>query len=95
MSRLLRAIRGASARGVDVKLIVPENVDSLLTRYASRSLLRRPAGSWRRDLSVSGGAASHESRSRPMESACMFGTVNLDMRSLWLNYEVAYVHLQR
>ena len=34
---LLRAIRGTASRGVTVKLIVPEKVDSLLTRFASRS----------------------------------------------------------
>ena len=34
---LLRAMRGAAGRGVTVRLIVPEKVDSLLTRYASRS----------------------------------------------------------
>jgi len=34
---ILRAIRGAGARGVRVSLIVPEKVDSFLTRYASRS----------------------------------------------------------
>ncbi len=34
---LLRALRGAAARGVAVRLIVPEKVDSVLTRYASRS----------------------------------------------------------
>ncbi len=32
-----KALRGAAARGVKVSLIVPEKVDSLLTRYASRS----------------------------------------------------------
>ena len=34
---LLRAIRGAACRGVKVSLIVPEKVDSFLTRHASRS----------------------------------------------------------
>ena len=34
---LLRALRGAAARGVRVEMILPEKVDSLLTRYASRS----------------------------------------------------------
>ncbi len=34
---LLRAIRGAASRGVTVRLIVPEKVDSFLTRFASRS----------------------------------------------------------
>ena len=34
---MLRALRGAAGRGVRVDMILPEKVDSLLTRYASRS----------------------------------------------------------
>ena len=85
---LLRAIRGAAARGVAVSLIVPQKVDSFLTRYASRSYydellelgvtihLYRDGLLHTKSISVDGRMA-------------MFGTVNLDMRSLWLNYEVA------
>ncbi len=71
-----------------VSLILPEKVDSLLTRYASRSqyedllsvgveiFLYRDGLLHTKSITVDGAMS-------------MFGTVNLDMRSLWLNYEVA------
>ena len=85
---LLRAIRGAAGRGVQVSLIVPEKVDSFLTRYASRSYYD--------DLLEVGvsiylfrGGLLHTKSIMVDRAMSMFGTVNLDMRSLWLNYEVA------
>ncbi len=85
---LLRAIRGAGARGVKVSLIVPEKVDSFLTRYASRSFYD--------DLLDVGveiylfrGGLLHTKSIMVDGAMSMFGTVNLDMRSLWINYEVA------
>lgn len=85
---LLRAIRGAAARGVEVHLILPEKVDSFLTRYASRSYYA--------DL-MDVGVNIHLYRKGLLHTKSvtadrclsMFGTVNLDMRSLWLNYEVS------
>jgi cardiolipin synthase len=85
---MIFAMRGAAGRGVKVSLIVPERVDSFLTRYASRSYydellemgveiyLYRKGLLHTKSISVDGAMS-------------MFGTVNLDMRSLWLNYEVA------
>lgn len=71
-----------------VRLIVPEKVDSFLTRYASRSYYD--------DLLDVGvevylyqGGLLHTKSIKIDEAMSMFGTVNLDMRSLWLNYEVA------
>lgn len=85
---LLRALRGAAGRGVKVRLIVPEMVDSLLTRYASRSYYE--------DLLSVGvevylyrGGLLHTKSITVDGAMSMFGTVNLDMRSFWLNYEVA------
>ncbi len=84
---LLRALRGAAGRGVAVSIIVPERVDSVLTRYASRSYFA--------DL-LDVGVAIHLYRAGLLHtksitvdrSMAMFGSANLDMRSLWLNYEV-------
>ena len=89
---LLRAIRGAAARGVSVRLIVPEIVDSLLTRYASRSyfddLLECGV-----EIYLFGKGLLHTKSITVDRARSMFGTVNLDMRSFWLNYEVAlYVY---
>jgi cardiolipin synthase len=85
---LLRALRGAAGRGVRVDMILPEKVDSLLTRYASRSYY---------DELMDMGVRIHLYRKGLLHTKSMtadrrismFGTVNLDMRSLWLNYEVA------
>jgi cardiolipin synthase len=85
---LLRAIRGAAGRGVSVSLILPEKVDSLLTRYASRSYY---------DDLIDVGVTIYLYRDGLLHTKsvtadgklAMFGTVNLDMRSLWLNYEVS------
>jgi cardiolipin synthase len=85
---MLRAIRSAAARGVEVTLIVPAKVDSLLVRHASRSYYA--------DLMAVGvqiqcyaGGLLHTKSIVVDERITMFGTVNLDMLSLWLNYEVS------
>lgn len=85
---LLRALRGAAGRGVEVRLIVPKKVDSFLARYASRSyyddLLDVGV-----EIYLYTGGLLHTKSIMVDGSTSMFGTVNLDMRSLWLNYEVA------
>ena len=85
---LLRALRGAAARGVKVRVIVPLKVDSVMTRYASRSyyddLLDIGV-----ELYLYHGGLLHTKSITVDGHISMFGTVNFDMRSLWLNYEVA------
>lgn len=85
---LLRAVRGAAGRGVKVALIVPEKVDSVLTRFASRSyyddLLEVGV-----EIYLFRGGLLHTKSIVVDRATSMFGTVNLDMRSLWLNYEVS------
>lgn len=85
---LLRAVRGAAGRGVRVALIVPEKVDSFLTRFASRSyyddLLDVGV-----EIYLFRGGLLHTKSIVVDKNMSMFGTVNLDMRSLWLNYEVS------
>jgi len=85
---LLRALRGAAGRGVKVLLIVPKLVDSFLTRYASRSYYDDLL-----DIGVEiylyQGGLLHTKSIMADGAMSMFGTVNLDMRSMWLNYEVA------
>ena len=85
---LLRAIRGAAARGVAVSMIVPEKVDSLLTRYASRSYYDELIDSGVKIFLYRKGLLHTKSITADRRIS-MFGTVNLDMRSLWINYEVA------
>ena len=85
---ILRALRGAAGRGVKVAIIVPKRVDSFLTRYASRSyyisLLEMGI-----EVCLYRGGLLHTKSIMVDGTMSMFGTVNLDMRSLWLNYEVA------
>lgn len=85
---LILALRGAAARGVKVSIVLPEKVDSLLTRYASRSYYDELL-----DIGVMiylyRGGLLHTKSITADRALSMFGTVNLDMRSLWLNYEVA------
>lgn len=87
---LLYALRGAAGRGVRVSIIVPEKVDSLMTRHASRSYYDDLLGAGVRIYLYRGGLL-HTKSIMADRLVSMFGTVNLDMRSLWLNYEVTMI----
>jgi len=84
---VITALRGAAGRGVKVSLIVPEKVDSFLTRYASQSYyddlldMGVKIYLYRRGL-------LHTKSIMADGAISMFGTANIDMRSLWINYEV-------
>lgn len=84
---MLRALRSAAARGVRVELIVPAKVDSILVHYASRSYYAELMQAGVRIQKFNGGLL-HTKSITVDGSITMFGTVNLDMRSLWLNYEI-------
>ena len=84
---MLVALRAAASQGVRVVLIVPAEVDSVMVRYASRSYFvdLMEAGV---EIQLFHGGLLH-TKSMTVDGRCaMFGTVNLDMRSLWLNYEL-------
>jgi cardiolipin synthase len=85
---MLRALRSAAGRGVKVKMILPAKVDSFLIRHASRSyydnLMEMGV-----EIHLYRGGLLHTKSISVDGAISMFGTVNLDMRSLWLNYEVA------
>ncbi|HEX5053730.1 MAG TPA: cardiolipin synthase [Planctomycetota bacterium] len=85
---MLRAMRSAAARGVEVTLIVPARVDSLLVRHASRSYYDdlMAVGV---QIQRYGGGLLHTKSVVIDDQITMFGTANLDVRSLWLNYEVS------
>ncbi|MCG8544556.1 MAG: cardiolipin synthase [Alphaproteobacteria bacterium] len=85
---LLPALRSAANRGVKVSIIVPAKVDSILTRFASRSYYQdfKDCGV---AIHLFEGGLLHTKSITVDGSISMFGTVNFDMRSLWLNYEVA------
>jgi len=85
---VLTAILSAAERGVDVKLVVPERVDSVLVRFASLAHF---------DDLLAAGVEIARYRSGLLHTKSItvdgelsvFGSVNLDMRSLWLNYEIS------
>lgn len=85
---LLKALRGAAGRGVDVSIIVPQKVDSFFTRYASRSYFDYLLDAGINVYQYRGGLL-HTKSILVDEHVSMFGTANFDMRSLWLNYELS------
>ncbi|MCT8972513.1 cardiolipin synthase [Microbaculum marinisediminis] len=85
---LLRALRGAAGRGVKVVLVLPEKIDSFLSRHASRTYFDELFGMGVEIRFYRDGLLHTKSITVDGEIA-MFGTVNLDMRSLWLNFEVS------
>jgi cardiolipin synthase len=83
---ILRALRSAALRGVDVHLVVPKENNHLCAGYASRALYE--------ELLLAG-VHIHERRPPFMHAKALVidgefslvGTANLDVRSLHLNYE--------
>lgn len=91
---LVLALRGASARGVRVVVVLPKRIDSVLVRYASRSFFDEIVEPGGEVYEFAGGLLHTKSITVDGELA-MFGTANFDMRSLWLNYEVSLLIYER
>lgn len=87
---LLAALIAAAQRGVEVKIIVPEKNDSRLVHYASRARYEELAQSGVKIFLFSGGLL-HSKTITVDRSFSLFGSVNLDMRSFWLNFETTMV----
>ena len=84
---LLSALLSAAERGVDVTLVVPKHVDSILVRWASRA--------FQADLHAAGVHVAHftggllHTKSIAIDGEIsLFGSLNLDPRSLNLNFEI-------
>ena len=84
---LLTALVSAASRGVDVTLIVPAKVDSLLVRYASQAHKIDLLEAGVKIAMFEGGLLHTKSISVDGEFS-LFGSLNLDPRSLWLNFEI-------
>lgn len=84
---LLTALLSAAQRGIDVTIIVPEKIDSLLVRYACCSYFDDLLASGVRILRFQGGLLHTKSMVIDGEIS-LFGSVNLDPRSFWLDFEV-------
>lgn len=84
---LFQGLQTVAARGVRVTLIVPQRVDSVLVRYASRSYMDELLSAGVKIQQFTGGLL--HTKSLVVDGAfSLFGSVNLDMRSLRLNYEI-------
>lgn len=81
------ALRTAAARGVQVTLVLPARNDSRLVRYASSSYFDSLLAAGVRILRFNGGLLHAKTISVDREF-CLVGSVNFDMRSVWLNHEV-------
>jgi len=81
------ALRTAAARGVEVTVVLPARNDSWLVRYASRSHYDSLLAAGVRIMRFTGGLLHAKTISVDREF-CLVGSVNFDMRSVWLNHEV-------
>lgn len=84
---MLSALKTAAQRGVEVTIVVPEKVDSLLVRYAAPSFFD--------DLLAAGARVAlyrenllHAKTITVDGEFGVIGSVNLDMRSFWIDFEV-------
>lgn len=87
---ILHAVCTAAQRGVDVIIIVPKKNDSLMVEWASRAFFSEL---------LDGGVKLYQFNDNLLHTKSVLidnqlslvGTVNLDMRSLWLNFEITTV----
>jgi cardiolipin synthase len=84
---LMEALTSAAQRGVEVTLILPEKVDSRLARLASRAIQGDLAKAGVQVLLFHGGLLHTKSVCIDGEYS-LFGSLNLDPRSLHLNFEL-------
>ena len=86
--RLLTALSSAALRGVDVTVVIPAKNDSRLVRLACEAMMG--------DLLINGvkiqgfnGGLLHTKSITVDGQVSLFGSLNLDPRSLWLNFEIS------
>jgi cardiolipin synthase len=81
------ALLTAAERGVRVTVIMPERNDSLLVHYTCRSYFDDMLAAGIQIFGFKGGLLHTKSVVVDREIA-LFGSVNLDVRSFWLDFEV-------
>jgi cardiolipin synthase len=84
---LLTALISAERRGVDVTLILPARVDSILVPFASQAHMGEllAAGV---EVRLFHGGLLHTKSITVDGELCLFGSLNMDPRSLYLNFEI-------
>lgn len=84
---LLEELKMTAQRGVNVEIIIPKKNDSLMVQWASRSYYDELLNAGIKIYEFDGGLL--HTKSVVVDGLyCLVGTVNLDMRSLWLNFEL-------
>jgi len=91
---LVLALQNAAVRGVDVQLIIPEKSDSKLVTYASHRYFDDLLQAGVRIFFFQNGVLHTKSLLVDNELS-LFGTVNMDMRSMHINYELMLLVLDR
>jgi cardiolipin synthase len=91
---LLTALKSASLRGVKVTIIIPAKNESRLAQYATRARFEElnQAGI---QFKLFTGGFLHSKTITVDEDFALFGSVNLDMRSFWLNFEATLLIYDR
>lgn len=84
------ALCTAAAKGVRVRLIIPKLCDSMMARYASRARFEELLKAGVRIFQFHGGLL-HSKAISVDRKYCLIGSVNFDMRSVWINHEVTLV----
>ncbi|ANZ22487.1 cardiolipin synthase A [Buchnera aphidicola (Diuraphis noxia)] len=87
---LLYAICTAAQRGVKVSIIIPLYHDSILVKWASRVFFAELLEAGVKIYQFKKGLL-HSKSILVDKQLSLIGTVNLDMRSLWLNFEITLV----
>lgn len=91
---ILLAITVAAKRGVDVTLLVPKKIDSIMVRFASRSHFKTLLDAGVKIAQYHEGLL-HTKAMLIDDAYCIFGTANIDMRSFYLNLEVSLLIFDR
>lgn len=81
------ALISAARRGVEVTLVVPQRTDSVMIRFASQSFKGDLLASGVRVAQFTGGLLHTKSISVDGEIS-LIGSLNLDPRSMYLNFEI-------
>jgi cardiolipin synthase A/B len=91
---ILTALLTAALRGVEVTLIVPARNDSVLVRYASAAHFHDLMSAGVR-IALFNGGLLHTKSLTIDDDMSVFGSVNLDMRSIWLDFEISLLVYDR
>lgn len=84
---IINAICTAAQRGVEVNIIIPKNNDSILVQWASRAFFSELLDAGVKIYEFEKGLL-HSKSILIDNQLSLIGTFNLDMRSLWLNFEI-------